>query len=307
MPSFLSPKSGKSLVRTRDFFQTEDGAELFHVDGNVVRFLDRYDKFYEGAYLNRIKYKPLGERWPFTIPLWILSCGYIWEVRKSYKAGAVILELGCAGGVDYFGSRFKMIGLDLSFESLRQLNGYQIGIQASASDIPLADQSVDGIISSFFWEHIDAATKDKMLAEFKRVLKPGGKLVFLYDVESDNTLISGIRSADQEKYQKLFKDGDGHIGYASPAENYHQFNAAGFSVLKHFGMERTWLQSVSVYEKMRHFQGLWGGLGRFLFFVFSWRFAIWGNLLLVRLVDESIGRLLPLRKSRIIITVARKS
>jgi len=302
----ISPKSRKNLVRYPNRYCTADGLESYVMEGNVIRFLKVDDDFYEGSYLNRITYNPSSNSVLTKLTLWVLNCGYIWTVGHVFPSDSILLELGCAGGVDYFGSRFKMIGLDLSFKSLTQLNGYQLGIQASATEIPLADNSVDGIISSFFWEHIDLETKEKMLNEFKRVLKTSGKMVFLYDVESQNTLVNGMRSTDPIKYQKLFKDNDGHIGYATPTDSQLQFTQAGFKVIKHFGMERTWVQSSSVYEKMRHFNGVWGWLGKFFFFIFSWRLTIWANMILVRIVDETIGRMWPLRKSRIIMTVVQK-
>lgn len=301
------PRSGRRLVFGHGFvFDPERHETKFKLEGNVLRFLKKTDDFYEGAYLNRIKFKPRREVWPMTIPLWILACGYIWRVRKTFRPGALLLELGCAGGVDYFGDRFKMIGLDLSFKSLSQLNGYQLGIQASATEIPLADHSVDGIISSFFWEHISAKEKDQMLKEFFRILKPEGKILFLYDVETKNGLISKMKNIDIGLYRKLFLEKDGHIGYHTVKENGDFFAKSGFKVVENFGLERTWLQSNSVYVKMGEYPGVVGLFGRMLTRLTRGHLGTYFNSLLLRIVDSSVGKMFPIEKARMVITVVIK-
>jgi SAM-dependent methyltransferase len=303
----ISPNTGGVLRLENEKYVNTLTGESFRLEGNVVRFLWEDDDFYEGAYLNKIKYIPFSEKWPFIFPIWLIGCGYLWEVRKQFKPGASLVELGCAGGVDYFGRRYNMIGLDLSFKSLSKLTNYRIGLQANATAIPLPDASVDGVISSFFWEHISIDEKKIMLTEFSRVLKPNGKLVFLYDVETENSVVRILKEADPLKYQMLFKDQDGHFGYENPSEASRIFSENGFKVSKHFGMERTWLQSSSVYQKMSQFDGNIGLIGRLLSRIFSNRVSILFNILVVRLLDETIGKLLSIDKSRIILTIAKKS
>jgi hypothetical protein len=71
-------------------------------------------------------------------------------------------------------------------------------------------------------------------------------------------------------------------------------------------MERTLLQSHSVYAKMPHWGGTAGGLGRALDFVGRRPYAnIYHGLL--RVIDETVGRLLPRRWGRIMVTVAEKT
>ena len=166
--NFISPITKEHLVlnASKTAYSNSNGDENYPVSENVVVFLPEVDKFYEGAYLNRVKYLPKYENWFTLFPLWLINSGFMWEVRKQFNPGSLILELGCAAGVDYFGRRYRMIGLDLSFKSLKGLNNYVCGLQADATKIPLADKSVDGIISSYFWEHIPGELKDRMLEEF---------------------------------------------------------------------------------------------------------------------------------------------
>jgi SAM-dependent methyltransferase len=275
-------------------------------NGKVISFLPSPDTFYEGAYLNRVKYVPKSEKWYHVWPLWLISNGYLWEVRKQIAAGSVVLELGCASGVDYFGQRYQMIGLDLSLRSLEGLHNYAYAIQADATQLPLANESVDAIISSYFWEHIPPNVKDIMLAEFSRVLKPKGKIVFLYDVETQNSLIELLKSKDKALYNRLFLDGDGHLGYETPLANKARFEQYGFAVMRHFGMERTWVQSPSVYEKLRHVGGLSAVVGQALFRLSSIRILNLAYTAFVRAVDISIGRLFHGDKSRILLSVLQK-
>jgi len=143
------------------------------------------------------------------------------------------------------------------------------------------------------------------LIEFKRVLKPNGKIVFLYDIETNNTIINLIKKDNPTRYKELFLDKDGHFGYESYIANQIRFRNHDYIVVKHFGMERTWLQSNSVYEKLRHINGWVGFIGKTFNKLTSAKYTMHIYILLVRLVDCTIGKLFPINKSRIIITVLK--
>ena len=90
----------------------------------------------------------------------------------------IVLDLGCGGQKLHP----KMVGVDI------RRNG-QVGVGANADkpavpdmeadvlDLPLKDQSVDGILAKHLLEHV--LDPIKALYEWKRVLKPDGKLVVL--------------------------------------------------------------------------------------------------------------------------------
>lgn len=305
----ISPTSHKKLYYNADdqIYQDIDQTEKFPVINQfIVSFLTEKDSFYEGSYLNRVHFKPKSDKWYHSWPLWLISNGYIWNVRKYVEPKSIVLELGCASGVDYFGSRYSMMGLDLSLSSLKHLSNYAYAIQADASTLPLQDNSVDAIISSYFWEHILPPVKDQMLLEFRRVLKPGGNLVFLFDVETENSFINLLKKRDIALYSRLFLEKDGHIGYETPAANKERFQQHGFQVIKHFGMERTWVQSLSVYEKYRHLPGLMGLIGKLGYLPSRSRPTAMLHNLFVRVIDETVGRLFSAKKSRILISVLKK-
>jgi SAM-dependent methyltransferase len=279
----------------------------FPVDKGVVRLLERTDDFYEGTYKNQIKFTPRSETWYAAWPLWLINNGYLWAARKHIREGSTVLEIGCASGIAYFGKRFRMIGLDLSFSSLLGvIDIYGMCLQADARRaIPLQDQSVDAIFSSYVWEHIHPSEKPRVLEESYRVLRPGGKLIFLYDAESRNPLVRWMKRRDPVLYQRLFIENDGHLGYQTPDENRELFEKCGFSVLEHCGLERTWIQSPSVYEKLRH----WDGWMRWLAEIgFRLGKPPWfqGYTALTRIVDRTVGRVFPTNWARVVISVCER-
>ena len=277
--------------------------------GKVVRFMDGDDSFYEGTYLNQIGFIPGGEQLRKAWPLWLINNGYVWRVRNNVPAGSVVLELGCAGGVKYFGARYRMIGLDVSMSSLEAAaEVYESCIQADASrGLPLPDASVDAIASSFFWEHIPPDVKPAMLRELRRVLRPAGRLIFLYDVETSNPLVSAMRRSSAQLYDAEFIVRDGHLGYQRPAENIDIFEREGFRVVEQLGLERTPLQSTSVYSKMRKWPQPFSIAGSLLNRIDRSRVSYFGYIALLRGLDETIGRLLPERWSRMALTVCEKT
>lgn len=260
--SFVCPECRAPLDSSKhDQCVCSSCGRSFPIDDGVLRLLEKTDEFYEGAYQDIVNYVPRSEKPWHVWPLWLIRNGYPWTVRHYVPEGSVVVELGCAAGVRYFAQRYTMIGCDVSFSSLKNLQGYAWRVQADAAKcIPLPDASVDAVVSSFFWEHIPPEIKPAMLRECRRILKPGGKLVFLYDVDTDNPLIAKFKDRDRPLYNKLFIDGDGHVGYETPRDNIAAFESTGFRVIDHRGREKTFLQSLSVYTKLAEFGGETSGV-----------------------------------------------
>ena len=302
----ICPTDCHDMVERPTYFECTYCECQYQIIDGVVCLLTNQDEFYEGAYENQTHYLPRNEK-PWNVwPLWLINSGYVWRVRKSVRKGGTIIELGCASGVRYFGHRYQMIGCDLSFQSLKNSDFYELRVQADAAAcIALRDNSVDAVVSSYFWEHIPPETKPKILQECQRVLRPGGKLIFLYDVETENPLIRHFKKSDPKLYKTLFIDGDGHIGYQTPEDNLGLFNQAGFQQVKQRGLEKTFIQSPSCFDKLakfdsplRPFLKFASGFGRAPFF-----YAYTGIL---RLVDTLVSPWLPLRWSRIVLTECEK-
>jgi len=304
--SIICPHDHSPLQASDSSYTCLFCSRIYPLKEGIVCTLERNDDFYEGTYENKTHYLPRSEKLWHVWPLWLINSGYAWTVRKWLPQGATVVELGCAGGVSYFGKRYAMVGCDLSFASLKLTDAYTQRLQCDAATcIPLPDNSVDGVVSSSFWEHIPPTVKPHILKECQRILKPSGRLVFLYDVETENPFISRFKRLNFPLYKKLFIDGDGHVGFQHHMDNIGLFEAAGFQVVKHQGMEKTWLQSPSTYTKLAQFGTArnrllrWAAnLGRQPYFYFY--------TLLMRLTDTLICPWLPSDWARIDLVVCKK-
>ncbi|HEX2910199.1 MAG TPA: bifunctional 2-polyprenyl-6-hydroxyphenol methylase/3-demethylubiquinol 3-O-methyltransferase UbiG [Chloroflexia bacterium] len=117
---------------------------------------------------------------------------------SSAIAGRKVLDVGCGGGLlseEFARQGAHVTGIDLSIPSLEAARRHaeQAGLEieyqeASAEQLPFADNSFDILICCDFVEHVSDRL-DLVLSETARVLKPGG--VFLYDT-INRTLISRL-------------------------------------------------------------------------------------------------------------------
>lgn len=296
------------LAEDRASYACRTCGRRYPVEAGVVRFLARDDPFYEGRYLgdDTVRWVPRRDRWPWSWPLWLMKSGYVWAVRRHLPAGSIVLEIGCANGSRYFAQRYRTIGLDLSASALARVKDlYAACLQVDLTrGIPLPDASIDAAISSFVWEHILPADKPAVLAELRRVLRPGGKLVFLYDVDGRHPLYRRMQAADPVRFQEVLIDREGHSGWQNAADNAAAFEAAGLRVLEHEGREKL-LIGPAMYDKVQQWPGAfrrWARVG--LLFRFGWRFHLYNAA--TRVLDESVGRWLPASWARLMVTVCER-
>lgn len=119
--------------------------------------------------------------------------------------GEVVLDLGCGRGIDTFlaarlvGPTGQAIGLDMTHEMivLAQANAAVMGLtntrflEEPMEVIPLPDASVDVVISNGVFNL--APDKDRVFAEARRVVRPGGRLV-VADMLLNRHLPAGIQN-----------------------------------------------------------------------------------------------------------------
>ncbi len=291
-----------------------DGSDLLcpscgvrgRIDGAVYDLLVGDDIFYEGKYDNRTKYVPRNDGFLATLPFRIVQQSYPNTIAQLFAPGSILLDIGSAGGSDWFAKRYRMIGLDVSRHSLRSLSDrYAMAVRASAIQVPLMDETCDGAVSSCVFEHFTPVDKARILAECRRILRPGGKLVFFYDIATQNPVIARYRAADAERYKALFLDGDGHVGYEDVDSNRAHFDAAGFEIVAESFHESTPLLSNSVWQKLAEWPDGLGRAGRWGKTLTS-GFMRLPALAMTVVSDATLGAVLPKSYARCMTTVARK-
>ena len=133
-----------------------------------------------------------------------LGCGVPTAVAELL-AGETVLDLGSGAGADVLisarrvGPEGRAIGLDMTDEmlALARENAARAGVENVAfvkgyiEDIPLADASVDVVISNCVINL--AADKRRVLGEAARVLRPGGRLA-VSDVIADPDMDEATRA-----------------------------------------------------------------------------------------------------------------
>ncbi len=107
-------------------------------------------------------------------------------IFKNFAPGMSLLHAGCGSGqadADIT-RRMKVTALDISQPALdhytRENESRAVLLRASAFSIPLPDASVDGVYNLGVMEHFVEADVVKLLREFRRVLKPGGRIVLFW-------------------------------------------------------------------------------------------------------------------------------
>lgn len=109
-----------------------------------------------------------------------------WIAERGLQQGR-LLEVGCGTGLlqdevaDY-------VGIDLAASSATYL--HKPFYVASATNLPFADQSFDGVCSVWVLEHI--LQPEEMLAEIRRVLKPGGSVFLRAAFAVDSWVSQGL-------------------------------------------------------------------------------------------------------------------
>jgi SAM-dependent methyltransferase len=111
------------------------------------------------------------------------------QVARHFARGASVLHAGCGSGqVDAdIRHRVSITGLDISIGALRlyrRVNGSLCQVRhGSIFEIPLPEASVDGVYNLGVMEHFSEEEIGRILAEFRRVLRPGGKFLLFWPPE----------------------------------------------------------------------------------------------------------------------------
>jgi ubiquinone/menaquinone biosynthesis C-methylase UbiE len=127
---------------------------------------------------------------------WLMSFGRLSALRREtlriteLKPGEALLDVGCGTGsltrmaASELGEGSRVAGIDASPEmieiarkkAVRNAPGIEFSL-APIEKLPFADGEFDVVLSSFMLHHLPDDLKAQGLAEVRRVLKPGGRLI----------------------------------------------------------------------------------------------------------------------------------
>jgi len=135
-------------------------------------------------------------------------------VYDNVRANSRVLDLGCGGGVLALLKRkgVTLFGVDISdaCAAASRKNGYDAAYTARLTALPFADKSFDYVVSLDVMGHVEFAEKDTVLAEIRRVLRPGG--VTLHGIESMNRAWQKDYDEMSDDELRRFIQADGHVG-----------------------------------------------------------------------------------------------
>lgn len=146
-------------------------------------------------------------------------------IYDNVRPGSTVLELGCGAGMLALLKRKGIVltGVDLSNECAlaARRNGYDATFSAELSSLPFAAASFDYVVSLDVLGHVEVEEKDAVLAEVKRVLRPGG--VTLHGIECTDR--SARKNYDEMSADELrrFIEVDGHVGLEEEQEHADRF------------------------------------------------------------------------------------
>ncbi len=146
-------------------------------------------------------------------------------IYDNVRAGSTLLELGCGAGMLALLKRkgITLTGVDLSNECAlaARRNGYDSTFTAELTRLPFAAASFDYVASLDVLGHVGDEEKDDVLAEIKRVLRPGG--VTMHGIEcTDRTAQKTYDEMSAEELRR-FIEVDGHVGLEEEQEHAARF------------------------------------------------------------------------------------
>ena len=146
-------------------------------------------------------------------------------VYDNVRAGSAVLDLGCGAGMLALLKRkgVALAGVDLSPECAlaSRRNGYDFTCAAPLTRLPFDAGSFDYVASLDVLGHVTFAEKDAVLAEIRRVLRPGG--VTLHGIECTDRRAQKSYEEMSEEELRRFVAVDGHVGLEEEHEHAARF------------------------------------------------------------------------------------
>jgi demethylmenaquinone methyltransferase/2-methoxy-6-polyprenyl-1,4-benzoquinol methylase len=118
---------------------------------------------------------------------------------SEIRSGEKVLDVGCGTGDQaiYFAKKGAVVtGIDIDQEmiscALKKKRGFNIHFQGGdATNLPFLDPVFDVAVISLVLHEIENKDRDKVISEMKRVVKKGGRLIFVdFNCPLPNSMIS---------------------------------------------------------------------------------------------------------------------
>lgn len=145
--------------------------------------------------------------------------------RVDRVAGRDVLEIGCGEGMMFDGTATSPVQMDVSFTRVARAAGKcRYLLCGDGYSLPFADESFEVVLLIAVLEH----TREpwRVLAEAKRVLKPGGRVIMV--VPNDATMSAGRLLL--RKFPIRYPD---HLTFTTPGKM-RRWLAAGFRITEAF-------------------------------------------------------------------------
>ncbi len=144
--------------------------------------------------------------------------------REMMPTGGLALDVGCGPGqyARALGSRgLRVVALDLSRGMLRQaqINETPWLVRADMRRLPIANELAAGCFVCASLLHLPRPQAPRALAEFRRVLRPGG------------ALYAGVKEGKGEEWVTAQQGHERFFSYYQPEEFDRLIRAAGFEIV----------------------------------------------------------------------------
>ena len=174
---------------------------------------------------------PHDNRWTATYREWDGWGPWVWLLRRNSQWGIPhllrpmlgrlgrypleIVDLGCGGGWQFLTAFGRVTGVDHGSAALQNAASlYDRVIRSQVERLPLADRSIDVVVSIWLFEHLTESRFVATLREIRRVLRPGGHLIFFADLDSSKPIIRWAKRFPED-YVRHHIDALGHYGLRS--------------------------------------------------------------------------------------------
>ena len=117
-------------------------------------------------------------------------------IQEYFSPSGICVEAGCGSAetsIKIEKKRRVLIALDISSEALkraRRIKVFDKYIKADIMKMPFKEDSVSGIWNLGVMEHFHEPEIQKILKEFHRVLKPGGRVILFWPADYSSSQLS---------------------------------------------------------------------------------------------------------------------